>query len=83
LKNNFEDEIFDVIVAVSSIEHAGLGAYGESKFEKGDYKIISEFYRILKKKGKLIMTVPFGIKGETSTYRVYDCSSLRNILKKI
>jgi len=50
LKNNFEDEIFDVIVAVSSIEHAGLGAYGESKFEKGDYKIISEFYRILKKK---------------------------------
>jgi len=81
LKNNFPDEYFDAVVAVSSIEHVGLGAYGESFWdEEGDYKAVREIHRILKTGGIFIMTVPFGKRGKTLTYRVYDKKTLFNIL---
>ena len=37
---------------------------------------------ILKKRGKFIVTVPFGKKGKTSWYRVYDEVSLKDLFKK-
>lgn len=79
--NQFKDESFDAIIAISAIEHCGLADYNEKRFEQGDYKIIKELHRILKLKGRLILTVPFGKKGVTKGYRIYDHESICTLLK--
>lgn len=60
IKNtSFPNDFFDVITCISSIEHIGLGAYGDPKYEGGDKLAMKEFKRILKKDGRLILTTPF------------------------
>jgi len=80
-KNKFGNESFDAITAISAIEHCGLSDYGEDRFEQGDYKIVKEMHRILKPKGQFIITLPFGKKGRTPGYRIYDLESLHILLK--
>lgn len=80
-KNSFDKESFDAVVAISAVEHCGLSDYGENKFEHGDYKIVKEMHRILKPKGRLIITVPFGKQGQTKGYRVYNKESLYSLLR--
>lgn len=79
--NKFEDNTFDAVTAISAIEHCGLSDYGEGKFEQGDHKIVKEIHRILKPKGQFIITVPFGKKGRTPGYRIYDYMSLHELLR--
>lgn len=71
---------FDGAIAISAVEHAGLGAYEEKQFERGDRRILERIRRILKPGGRLALTVPYGKPGETSTYRVYDEAALRQLL---
>ena len=60
IKNTpFSDDFFDVITCVSTIEHIGLGAYGDPKYDVGGESAMGEFKRILKKHGRLILTTPF------------------------
>jgi len=80
-RNSIQDKSFDAITAVSSIEHCGFSDYGEEEFENGDYEIIKGFHRILKPKGALILTVPFGKRGRTRGYRVYDYKQLLELLR--
>lgn len=80
-KNSISDKSFDAITAVSAIEHCGFSDYGEEEFENGDREIIKEFHRILKPKGTLILTAPFGKKGRTKGYRIYDHKQLHEILQ--
>ena len=80
-KNSFEKESFDAVVAISAVEHCGLSDYGEEKFEQGDYKIVKEMHRILKPKGNLIITVPFGKKMQATGYRIYNRESIYALLK--
>jgi len=82
LKNGFSDEYFDAAIAVSSIEHVGLNAYGENFMdeEDGDYKTVLEIRRIFKTGGKFIMTIPFGKRGKSLTQRFYDKKALFNLL---
>jgi SAM-dependent methyltransferase len=51
---------FDIIIAVSSLEHVGLGAYGEGHDENALKQVINKIYKLLKKGGKFILTVPVG-----------------------
>ncbi len=78
-KTNFEDKFFDLIVSISTLEHIGLGWYGDNTKES-DIMAIKEIKRILKKDGLFIMTVPFGIKRETKVFRVYDSNSLNELI---
>jgi ubiquinone/menaquinone biosynthesis C-methylase UbiE len=57
---NFPSNFFDRVIAVSTIEHIGLGHYGEEFDERGDEKAIKEAIRILKPNGKLLATPPYG-----------------------
>lgn len=71
---------FDCIVAVSSIEHMGLGFYGDPKIEDGDFKTIEKMKKILKPSGILVLTVPYG--GQTSEWeRSYDRDRLEKLLE--
>lgn len=86
LENALEGESFDAIVAISAVEHCGLNeSYGSKEFLDGDKRIMDEFYRLLKKEGKLFVTVPYGkramILGPYGQ-RVYDEHTLTDLLDR-
>lgn len=49
---------FYYIVAVSTIEHVGLGAYGDPIRENGDRLALENIYKLLREDGYFIITVP-------------------------
>lgn len=51
LDAEFPDAHFDAVVAVSSVEHVGLGSYGSPAYENGDVSVIREFRRVLRPGG--------------------------------
>jgi SAM-dependent methyltransferase len=79
-KMPFANEFFDMIMAISTIEHVGLPSYGLSAFPEGDKKSLVEIHRCLKPNGLLYITLPFGVKRIT-WLRIYDSQSLIDLLK--
>jgi hypothetical protein len=41
---------------------------------------VDKIQRILRPEGQFILTVPYGVKGQTDWYRVYDHKSLCSLL---
>lgn len=83
-KTPFPDDFFDAVTAVSTIEHIGLGRWGDPTYSDGDKKAINEIKRILKPGGKAIITVPFGkrtivYRKEIPLHRVYDSQALNEL----
>ena len=76
------DATFDVVVCLSSIEHFGLGQYGE---EAADDRLDHEAMRILRDRiepdGLLVLTIPFGETEETPVQRMYDRDDLDALLE--
>ena len=56
----FDNDFFDIVTAVSTIEHVGLGRYGDPISPDGDKKAVEEIRRILKPGGKVVVTIPCG-----------------------
>jgi SAM-dependent methyltransferase len=78
----FRDEVFDQIICISTIEHIGIPSdyYNiRQSDELGDMRAISEIYRVLKKGGSVIATLPYGNKIKKQDHRIYSKSSLDNI----
>jgi len=84
----FEDEFFNCVTAISTIEHVGLGSklYKDPMYNNGDIRAIDEIHRVLEKGGKLIITIPFGkrkvINYNGVAFRMYDHNALKELLKK-
>lgn len=78
----YKSESFDVITAISSIEHIGLkGVYGQEEELDGDTLAIKEIYRILKPKGLFLMTVPYSsYLSITENHKIYNNARLDAIL---
>tara|TARA_Y100001973_G_scaffold9223_1_gene12622 strand:- start:947 stop:1789 length:843 start_codon:yes stop_codon:yes gene_type:complete len=55
-----ENESYDYVVSLHAMEHFGLGRYGDTIDYYGDQKGLKEFHRVLKKDGKLILSIPCG-----------------------
>jgi len=51
---------FDVILSISSIEHDGLGRYGDPINPNGDLEFMKKAKTLLKKGGHMILAVPVG-----------------------
>lgn len=51
---------FDYILSISSIEHDGLGRYGDPVNPTGDLRAMAEHKNMLRPGGKLILSVPVG-----------------------
>ncbi len=64
------DEGFDSITAISTIEHIP-----ESQ------KAIDNIYKLLKPEGTFLMTVPYGELKQTRFHLIYDLVTIRNLLK--
>lgn len=77
LKSSF----FDVVLAISTVEHIGLQEpYGDSEDRIADRVAVEEMIRILKTGGTLFITVPYGRAVSWCYFRVYNRASLRKLL---
>lgn len=56
IKTTIPDESFDTIICLSSLEHFGLGRYGDALDLDADKKAVEQFKRILKPNGLLYLT---------------------------
>ncbi|WP_257666449.1 DUF268 domain-containing protein [Parapedobacter tibetensis] len=70
----FTDSSVSSLSCMQTVEHVGLGRYGEVLDYDGDRKAIAEFKRVLTPGGSLLFVVPLG--GESvicfNAHRIYD-----------
>lgn len=77
------DNFFDVITAISTIEHLGMsGRYGvKEDIPSADKNAIKEIKRIIKKNGRFIITVPYGrFTILKPWHKVYDDKNLEKLI---
>ncbi|CAF0909374.1 unnamed protein product [Brachionus calyciflorus] len=85
-------EEFDVALSFSSIEHSGLGRYGDPLNPNGDIEAVQQMHCLLKPGGLLFLAVPASADGksylEFNAHRIYGTARLEvlfkgwNLLKK-
>lgn len=66
--------IFNVVTIISTLEHVGMGktSCGDIDKRDGDVTVMGEIWRILKPRGIVLLTVPFGKAKFLPFMRVYD-----------
>ena len=72
---------FDCVIALSTLEHIGLGWYGDETGESYDVKAVQEISLLLKPEGCFILTVPYGKKALTPVHRIYNQESLQKLIQ--
>jgi SAM-dependent methyltransferase len=74
--------VFDAAVALSSIEHFGLGAYGAPRGEvRLDHAALSDIRERLTPSGVLVLTVPCAPASSNDDFqRIYSLRELREML---
>tara|TARA_B100001250_G_C19757744_1_gene770960 strand:+ start:22 stop:984 length:963 start_codon:yes stop_codon:yes gene_type:complete len=77
------DNKYDMIITFSSIEHSGLGRYGDILDPSADFKTMENIYSKLKSDGLLFLGVPIGKDVLVwNMHRVYGEIRLPLLLKK-
>jgi SAM-dependent methyltransferase len=71
------DRLFDIIILVSTLDHFGLGVYGDRVLPDADKKAVKIISEWLSENGQLLVTVPFGKACVTERHRVFDMDRLR------
>lgn len=70
-------EPFDRIIAISAIEHVGIGHYDDDESDRVDDRGLVALFRRWLAPGKLLtVTVPYGTWGVDNVQRTYDDSHL-------
>jgi len=84
----FRDNVFDWIICISTLEHIGidLSHYLVDKvtYRRGDLQALSEIFRILKKSGRVVLTIPFTdyrVERSESISRKYTSELLSELAK--
>ncbi|WP_392479375.1 DUF268 domain-containing protein [Nostoc sp. C110] len=72
---------FDCVIALSTLEHIGLGWYGDKTGENYDVKAVQQISLLLKPEGSFILTVPYGKKALTPVHRIYNQESLQKLIQ--
>jgi len=57
---NFLPSSLDLIINCSTIEHVGLGRYGDHQNLNGDREAMNLLYSLLKSRGIMLLTIPVG-----------------------
>ena len=71
---------FDAVIAVSSIEHFGLGAYGQSSQAGADRAALATIREHLAPDGLLVLTVPCALSSSEDDFqRVYSFEQLSDL----
>jgi SAM-dependent methyltransferase len=69
----FADASVSSLSCMHTVEHIGLGRYGDPIDSEGDLKAIAELKRVVAKDGSLLFVVPMGKKAkiEFNAHRIY------------
>ncbi len=91
----FEKESFDAVSCISTLEHIGIGFYDRVKKKEGgspslplhlkietDQKALEEIWRVLKRDGMFVFSVPFGMAQMNRHQRIYDKKALDELFQK-
>ena len=77
---DFKNKKFDCIIFLSSLEHFPQCTEGDMKYRKGeDIKGFKKALSILKEKGKIILTVPFGKYLWQPHHQNYDLNAINKL----
>jgi 2-polyprenyl-3-methyl-5-hydroxy-6-metoxy-1,4-benzoquinol methylase len=72
---------FDAITCISTVEHVGLGYYGDGEYgNAADREVLTRMREWLRPDGLLVLTVPFGMGQIAEHQRTYDPDSLDKLL---
>jgi len=79
-----EPESLDLVINCSTIEHIGLGRYGDSVDADGDLKAMELLHDALKPGGVMLLTIPVGRDAIHKPYhRVYGMERLPLLLDSL
>ena len=80
LELDLPPESFDMVVSLSTIEHFGLGRYGDHFDLEADQKAVQKMLRVLKPGGYFVLSVPI-TRGDPfiafNSHRVYSVDMIR------
>lgn len=69
----FDDQSVECISCMHTIEHIGLGRYGDPLDAEGDQRAFSELQRVVARGGSLLIVVPVGKpRIQFNAHRIYD-----------
>lgn len=72
---------YDVAVALSAIEHFGLGHYESGPPSQDDRAALACLRELVRPGGRLVLTVPFAVQASVDAFqRVYDLAGLAELL---
>lgn len=71
---------FDLVYSVSTIEHVGLGDYGDEPAPDGDAQAVANLWQKVRPGGRLFFSVPAGETSRHGNYRVYSPETLARLL---
>jgi SAM-dependent methyltransferase len=75
------DGAYDFVISLSTLEHVGLGAYGESYDKEALFAVIRKIHAMLKPNGKFILTLPVGISSVDQFEKSFSPSEIINIVQ--
>ncbi|MDO8575679.1 MAG: DUF268 domain-containing protein [bacterium] len=78
----FADNYVNSLSCMHTIEHIGLGRYGDTIDPDGDIKAINELKRVLAKDGNLIFVTPVGSPNiEFNAHRIYSYEQIISLFE--
>lgn len=79
-KLHFKSNSIKSLSCMHTVEHVGLGRYGDPIDPGGDLKAIAELKRVVAPGGSLLFVVPIGFKPKImfNAHRIYTYSQIRN-----
>ena len=85
LKLPFKDNSIESLSCMHTLEHVGLGRYGDLIDPEGDLKAIRELIRVLEHGGDLLVVVPVGYPQRVcfNAHRIYEPDKFINYFKKL
>ncbi len=76
-----DDEGFDLVVMLSTIEHIGLGHYFDAADDRGDFAVMDHIAGLVRPGARLVLTTPFGPPAQDELQRTYDEERLGRLLE--
>ncbi|MEJ7894724.1 MAG: methyltransferase domain-containing protein [Solirubrobacteraceae bacterium] len=72
---------YDVAVALSAVEHFGLGHYESGPPSQDDHAALARLRELVRPGGRLVLSVPFAARASVDAFqRVYDAAGLAELL---
>jgi hypothetical protein len=73
---------FDAAVSISTLEHIGMGHYGDGVDFAGDRKAVDAIHASLKIGGRLLATLPMGAQNQETWQRLYSVGRIHDLFER-